>query len=272
MTLSHLVRRIIAPNPSLLTGRGTNTYLVGGGDVTIIDPGPDDARHLQAMLNALRGERVAAILLTHTHTDHAPAAAALARATGAPVRAIIAGERSTPPGRLSGAAVQPLRDGEVLAAGGATLQAIHTPGHASDHACFLLQEEAALFSGDLINSGTTVLVAPPDGDMAVYVQSLERLQRFTLTRIYPGHGDVIEHPAALIEEYLHHRRMREQQILDALQDGPTRILELVRRIYTEVPEALHPYAAQSVHAHLLKLKAEGRVAGAGPGAEWGLVR
>ncbi len=235
----------------MLTGRGTNTYLVGGGEVAIIDPGPDDARHLHAIHEALPGVRVAAILLTHAHPDHAPAAAPLSRATGAPVRAC--------------------SDGEIFGAGGATLQAFSTPGHASDHVCFLLQEESALFSGDLINSGTTVLIAPPDGDMAAYIRSLERVRRFALACIYPGHGDVIDTPAAIIDEYITHRLMRERQVLDRLRDGPARIPELVRRIYAEVPEALHPYAAQSVYAHLRKLRDEGKVTGHDLESEWRLT-
>ncbi len=251
MRLSSLVRRVVAPNPSMLTGRGTNTYLVGSGDVLIVDPGPDDARHLQAMLNALTGEHVAAILLTHAHTDHASAVPALSRATGAPVRMF--------------------GDGQILAAGGATLQALDTPGHASDHVCFLLQEESALFSGDLINRGTTVVIAPPDGDMAVYMRSLERLRRLALARIYPGHGDVIHTPAAVIEEYIAHRLMRERQVLNALRDGPARIGSLVRRIYADVPASLHPWAAQSMFAHLLKLREEGKVTGHDLESEWRLT-
>ncbi len=268
MRLSSLVRRVVAPNPSMLTGRGTNTYLVGAGDVAIIDPGPDDARHVNALRDALSGERVTAILLTHTHSDHAPAASGLSRATGAPVRAFIPQGR---PAALPGVAAQPLQDGEIVAAAGVTLRALYTPGHASDHVCFLLEEEPALFSGDLINSGTTVLIAPPDGDMAVYMHSLERLRGFALARIYPGHGDIIERPVAVIEEYLQHRRMRERQIADALRDGPARIPDLVRHIYMDVPEALHRYAAQSVYSHLLKLRDEGKVTGHDLESEWRLT-
>lgn len=271
MRLSSLVRRVVAPNPSMLTGRGTNTYLVGAGDVAIIDPGPDDARHVNALRDALSGERVTAILLTHTHPDHAPAASGLSRATGAPVRAFIPQGRPAAPATLPGVAVQPLQDGEIVAAAGVTLRALYTPGHASDHVCFLLEEEPALFSGDLINSGTTVLIAPPDGDMAVYMHSLERLRGFALARIYPGHGDIIERPAAVIEEYLQHRRVRERQIADALRDGPARIPNLVRRIYMDVPEALHRYAAQSVYSHLIKLRDEGKVTGHDLESEWRLT-
>ncbi len=253
--LSPLVRRITAPNPSVMTGSGTNTYLVGRGEVTVIDPGPDDARHTHAILGALGGERIGRILLTHAHPDHAPGAVPLARQTGAPVLAFR----------------QPLLGGEILAGGAATIEVLHTPGHSSDHLCFFLQEEQALFSGDLVMSGSTVVIAPPEGDMAAYLQSLERLRRRPIARIYPGHGDVIDAPGAMLDEYIAHRLMRERQVLDALRDGPARIPALVHRIYAEVPQTLHSWAALSVYAHLLKLKAEGKAAGTNQESEWTLT-
>ncbi|OFX35653.1 MAG: hypothetical protein A2Z07_10550 [Armatimonadetes bacterium RBG_16_67_12] len=255
MRLSALVRRITAPNPSPMTGAGTNTYLVGTGDVSVIDPGPDEPRHLETILEVLGQERVARILVTHAHPDHAPGAAALSLETGTPVRAY----------------THTLRDGDLLTGGGATIDVLHTPGHTADHVCFLLREEPALFSGDLIMSGSTVVIAPPDGDMAAYLKSLDRLRGLRLARIYPGHGEVIDDPGGVIEEYIAHRMMRERQVLDALRGGPARIPGLVSRIYTEVPQVLHRLAAQSVHAHLLKLKAEGRVAGTDLESEWRLI-
>lgn len=255
MRHSSLVRRLTAPNPSPMTGAGTNTYLVGIGDVSVIDPGPDEPRHLDAILEALGRERVARILVTHAHPDHAPGAAALCQRTGAPVLAY----------------PRTLRDGDLLAAGGATIDVLHTPGHAADHLCFLLREEQALFSGDLIISGSTVVIAPPDGDMAAYLRALDGLRGLRLARIYPGHGEVSDDPGRVIEEYIAHRMMRERQILDALRDGPARIPGLVSRIYTEVPQVLHRLAAQSVYAHLLKLKAEGRVGGTDLDSEWRLI-
>ncbi|MDR7522816.1 MAG: MBL fold metallo-hydrolase [Armatimonadota bacterium] len=253
--LSALIRRVTAPNPSPMTGPGTNTYLVGTGEVTVIDPGPDDPRHIEAIMAALGRERVSRILLTHSHPDHAPGAAHLARATGASVLAY----------------PLTLHDGEVLVRGSATVEVIHTPGHASDHVCFFLREEQALFSGDLIMSGSTVVIAPPDGDMAAYLRSLERLRQRAIARIYPGHGEPLDEPAAVIAEYLAHRRMREQQILEALRQGPARIPDLVSRIYTDVPPSLHPLAARSVYAHLLKLRAEGRVDGSDLLSQWRLI-
>ncbi|MGQ0570304.1 MAG: MBL fold metallo-hydrolase [Armatimonadota bacterium] len=250
---SPVVRRTIAPNPSLMTGAGTNTYLVGAGDITVIDPGPNDSGHLDTIRDALRGDRVVRILLTHHHSDHAPGAAGLSTRTGAPVMAF-----------------PEIRDGDRFADGGVTLEALHTPGHASDHLCFFLHEEEALFSGDLIMSGSTVVIAPPDGDMAAYLRSLDRIRQRQPSQIYPGHGDVIESPAAVIEEYIQHRRARERQVLEALASGPARIPDLVSRIYVDVPAALHPLAAHSVYAHLIKLRAEGLVAGSDRESVWRL--
>jgi hydroxyacylglutathione hydrolase len=161
-----------------------------------------------------------------------------------------------------------LRDGETIRAGGATLEALYTPGHTGDHLCFWLREERGLFAGDLVMSGTTVVIAPPEGDMAAYLASLERLRRLPLDRIYPGHGQTIDAPAELLAHYVAHRLLRERQIVAALRDGPARIPDLVTRIYAEVPVELHRLAAQSVHAHLLKLRAEGRVRGDDAASEW----
>jgi glyoxylase-like metal-dependent hydrolase (beta-lactamase superfamily II) len=238
-----------------MTGSGTNTYLLGSGEVTIIDPGPDDARHAHAILSALGGGRIGRILLTHAHPDHAPGAVPLARQAGAPVLAFR----------------RPLRGGEVLSSGGATIEVLHTPGHTSDHLCFFLKEEQALFSGDLIMNGSTVVIVPPEGDMAAYLHSLERLRQRDIARIYPGHGDVIDTPRAALDEYIAHRLMRERQVLDALGDGPAGIADLVRRIYAELPQALHSWAAQSIYAHLLKLKTEGKVEGIDRESEWRLT-
>jgi len=244
-----------APNPSFMTGAGTNTYLVGTGDVAAIDPGPDDPAHIAAIVEAAGRERVRWILLTHAHSDHAPGAPRLARETGAQVLAY-----------------RTIGDGERLTGGSPdapfTLEALHTPGHASDHLCFSLREEAALFSGDLIMSGSTVVIAPPDGDMAAYLRSLDRVKQRTLSHIYPGHGDVIETPQAVIDEYIQHRLDRERQVLAALRRGPRRIVDMVWEIYAGVPEILHRMAALSVYAHLLKLRDEGRVIGVDQDTEW----
>ncbi len=264
IVLSALVRRIAAPNPSAMTGSGTNTYLVGTGDVAVIDPGPDDAGHLEAIVRAVGRGRVRWVLLTHTHSDHAPGAPPLARRTRAPLLAIWSRNPAIVLDRT-------LADGETLTGGGFSLQAVHTPGHASNHLCFWMPDEQALFAGDLIMSGSTIIIAPPDGDMAAYLRSLERIRHMHPARIYPGHGDPIEHPAATIEEYVRHRLMREQEVLDGLRSGPRRIAQLVPVIYAGLPESLHPMAALSIYAHLLKLKAEGKVRGADQESEWNLA-
>lgn len=264
VALSPLVRRIVAPNPSAMTGAGTNTYLVGTPEVAVIDPGPDDAAHLDAIVRAVGPGHVSWVLLTHTHSDHAPGAVPLARRTSAPVLAIWSRNPAIVLDRA-------LADGEVLEAEEYTLQALHTPGHASNHLCFWLPEEQALFAGDLVMNGSTVVIGPPDGDMAAYLRSLERIRQRRAARIYPGHGDPIEQPDAIIDEYVRHRLTREQQVLDGLRAGPRRIADLVPVIYRGLPESLQAMAALSLHAHLLKLKAEGRVLSADQDTEWSLV-
>ncbi|MGH9042239.1 MAG: MBL fold metallo-hydrolase [Acidimicrobiia bacterium] len=265
--LSPLVRRIVAPNPGMMTGPGTNTYLVGIDEVAVIDPGPDDAGHIEAIIGASMRERVRWILVTHHHHDHASGVARLARATGAKIVAF-----GVPKGvELDWSPDRRAKDGEVIEGTEWGLEVLHTPGHASDHLCFLLEEERVLFTGDTVLSGTTTVIPHPDGKMAAYLQSLERLRKLRLTRLCPGHGDVLDDPKAVLAEYIEHRLAREQQILEALRDGPAKIKELVVRIYVGVPEALYPMAARSVQAHLVKLKSEGRVSGRDANSVWKLA-
>jgi glyoxylase-like metal-dependent hydrolase (beta-lactamase superfamily II) len=259
--LSPLVRRIVAPNPSMMTGPGTNTYVVGIDEIVVIDPGPDDEGHLDAIAGC-GGDRIRWIVVTHTHEDHAPGVAGLKERTGAEVLAF-----DTDDLPLDGT----LADGDTIEATEFVLRAVHTPGHASNHLCFLLEQERMLFSGDHIMEGSTVVISPPDGDMAAYLASLERLGKLRprLRSIAPGHGHVIDDPAAKIDEYLAHRRAREAQVLDRLRAaGSTTIDRLVTEIYAEVPEVLHPVAARSVWAHLLKLADEGQARGADLDGEW----
>ena len=270
------VRRVVAPNPGIMTGPGTNTYLVGDDRLAVIDPGPDDDAHLEALTGRF-GDRIVAILVTHSHIDHSPLAVRLRRATGAPVIGF-----GPPPAAPAGPAHGPtgldphdatfrperlMRDGDELDLGPARLMAVHTPGHASNHLCFELAGSALLFSGDHVMSRSTVVIAPPDGDMAAYLESLEKVRRLRPARIAPGHGDMIDDPAAVLDGYLRHRREREAQILAALQPdapGGHTIEDLVAAIYVDVPEALHPVARYSVWAHLRKLGVEGRARGAEP--------
>jgi glyoxylase-like metal-dependent hydrolase (beta-lactamase superfamily II) len=262
--LGPLVRRIVAPNPGLMTGPGTNTYLVGIDEIAVIDPGPDEASHLDAIA-ACGGDRIRWILLTHTHPDHAPGAVGLKERTGAQVLAFGATDTSQP------GVVEPdtaIGEGFDLEATEFRLTALHTPGHASDHLCYLLERSRLLFSGDHVMQGSTVVIRPPDGDMAIYLESLRRLLGLRVRAIAPGHGHVIEDPIATVEGYLSHRSAREAAIVRALAAGDRSVDEIVRRVYVDVAEELHPVARHSVYAHLLKLADEGRARGSSIEGAW----
>ncbi|GAC1314134.1 MAG: MBL fold metallo-hydrolase [Acidimicrobiales bacterium] len=265
-TLSPRIRRVIAPNPSMMTGPGTGSYLIGDadGDLAVIDPGPADDGHLDRLAEAGDG-RIRWVLVTHTHEDHSPGVPGLVARTGATSVGFGAKDDFVPSVEAG--------DGWRLQLGATTLRALHTPGHASNHLCWLLEEEATLFSGDHIMNGSTVVIAPPDGDMAAYLTQLERLKTLGLRAIAPGHGRLITEPEAKIDEYLTHRLAREAQILAALDEGTTRtVAEIVALLYADVPEALHPVARFSVWAHLRKLARDGRAAYGDPDdldAPWG---
>ena len=263
--LSPMVRRIVAENPGMMTGPGTNTYLVGIDEIAVIDPGPGDASHLDAIAGC-GGDRIRWILLTHTHEDHSPGAVGLKKLTGAEILAFGPGEGKGKV-RLDGT----LGDGAVIEATEFHLTALHTPGHASNHLCYLLNEERTLFTGDHIMQGSTVVIGPPDGDMAAYLRSLEKLKtiRPRLKAIAPGHGHLIEDPMATIDEYIEHRRAREKQVLDDLRSrGTATIAELVEDIYADVAPELHPVAQRTVWAHLRKLADDGEAKGDRFDGEW----
>ena len=260
--LSPMVRRVLAPNPGIMTGPGTNTYLVGVDEIAVIDPGPDDPAHLDAVAGC-GGDRIRWILVTHTHSDHAPGARSLSARTGAPVLGFAATENFEPD--------QTIGEDFCLEATEFRLRALHTPGHASDHLCYLLEEERLLFSGDHVMQGSTVVIAPPDGDMAAYLDSLRRLRAMRIRTIAPGHGHLIDDPKAKIDEYLVHRDEREANILRAVGEGARTVDDVVARVYVDVRDELHPIARHSVHAHLLKLRAEGKVRGADLDGEWSVT-
>ncbi len=240
------ILRVLAPNPGLRELEGTNTWVVGRWPAVVIDPAVDDATHLAQVLEA--AGRVAAILLTHDHPDHAPGASTLAAMTGARVH----GARET-------GANERLRDGQSLHLPGIALTVVATPGHAPDHVAFFLPRDGALFTGDAVLGRGTSVIDPPEGDLVRYLRSLQRMRELRPRTIYPGHGPVVLDAMAKLDEYLAHREERERQVLAGLVEGARTPEELVPGIYGEYPAELHPLAARSVLAHLLKLESEGRV-------------
>ena len=272
--VSPLVRRLIAPNGGPFTFTGTCSYIIGQGSVAVIDPGPEDAAHLAALLTALQGETVVHILVTHTHRDHSPGARALKAVTGAPIigcaphwqaRALAAGE----PAHLDAANDKDyapdhaLADGETVSGQGYTLGALATPGHTMNHLCFSLAEENTLFSGDHVMAWSTSIVAPPDGSMGAYMASLDKLRGRPETIYWPGHGGPVNEPQRFVRALAHHRRQREVSILNCLKVGPRGVAQIVERIYDNLDPRLKGAAALTVFAHLEDLCARGEAGAAG---------
>jgi hydroxyacylglutathione hydrolase len=256
-TVSPLVGRVLGLNPGMMTGPGTNTYLIGRRDPILIDTGAGVPEYMNGLGDYLaeRGWRQPSrVVLTHRHRDHLGGVSHLReRFPGLRVGKMIHRDADLPE------AVEDLRDGATIEADGATLRAIHTPGHASDHLCYYLEEENAVFTGDVVLAGSTTVIPAEDGDLLDYMRSLRRLQQLGVRRIYPAHGPVVEDGPALIAEYIEHRLLRERQILDVLGGGPSTIPAMVETIYAAVPKNLHAMAGQSVASHLKKLAREGRV-------------
>lgn len=270
-TLSPLVRRVIAPNPGPFTFTGTGVYIVGRGTVAVIDPGPVDPDHEAALDAALEGETVSHVLVSHHHLDHSPLAPKLAAKHGCKTHG--RRPRRTEP---SGGEVRmeagddmsfkpdvQIEDGDVFTGPGWTLEALHTPGHTSNHVCFALKEENVLFSGDHIMAWSTSVVSPPDGDMGDYMTQLERIRERGFDRLWPTHGPAVDDPETFVSAYLEHRRERERQILAEIAAGRTDIRSMVASMYAEVDKRLHPAAAHSVLAHLIHLVKQGRVTTSG---------
>ncbi len=272
MALSPLVTRILAPNPSPFTYQGTQTYLVGQADLAVIDPGPAEAAHLDALIAVIAGRRVKAILCTHTHRDHSPAAAPLAARTGAPIIGC-APLTLEDDGPRADAAFDPdyapdmvLDDGDHVAGLGWALTAVATPGHTSNHLCYALDAERALFTGDHVMGWSTTVVSPPDGDMTAYLASLEKLMSRHDAIYYPAHGDPIPEPLRLVRGTLGHRRMREGQILRHLErQGPSAVPDMVAAMYAAIDPKLHGAAGRSVLAHLIDMQRRNLVAPEGEG-------
>ena len=273
MTLDPPVRHLLAPNPSALTGTGTNTWLVGATEIAVIDPGPDDAAHLAAILGALgSGQRVSHIVVTHAHLDHSALAPRLAQLTGAEIHAFGRSTEGRSPLMSRLASLLPahgegldhdfapdhrLADGGSLSGPDWSLTALHTPGHLGGHLCLALGD--LLFSGDHVMGWSTTIVSPPDGDMAAYMASLDRLAERAWSRFLPGHGAQIANPEARLAELVAHRRQREAQILGALGKTPLTIPELTERVYTGTPRHLLPAAERNVFAHLIDLETRNMV-------------
>ena len=281
--VSPLVRRVIANNPSKYTYHGTGTYIVGHGDVAVIDPGPALDEHRHALGAALDGDRVRAILVTHCHSDHSPLASWLRDESGAPTIAYgphsrietetdedefddgVTIEESTdmefdPDVRVG--------DGEIAAMGtGWTLRAVHTPGHTSNHMCYALDEEHSLFTGDHVMGWSTTVVSPPDGDMRAYIDSLRKVMGRDDKSLWPTHGAPVTSPKPFLDAFLQHRLQREAQVLTAVRAGNSQIEAMVKQLYADVREELHKPAARSVLSHLIKLIDEGQVTAEGRGKE-----
>ena len=277
--VSPLIRRITARNPGAFTYLGTGVYVVGHGEVAVIDPGPvfgpDLSEHIEALTAALAGERVVAILTTHSHADHSPAARPLRAATGAPIYG-----RADPSaggeGEEADAAFRPdveLTDGQEVSGPGWTLRTIPTPGHVSNHVAFALPQENALFSGDHVMGWSTTIVSPPHGDMDDYLASLDRVRDGGFDVLWPTHGPPVRDPDRFLRAYKGHRLARERQVLNALAKGPSRIAELVAALYASTDPRLHGAAARSLWAHLIRLvragtvRAEGGEDGSDPGLD-----
>ncbi|MGD8862790.1 MAG: MBL fold metallo-hydrolase [Myxococcales bacterium] len=260
-TRSPLVRRIVARNPSAFTYHGTGTYVVGHGKVAVIDAGPDQPGHVEALLSALEGEEITHQLVTHTHIDHSPATRHVRERTGA--RTYGFGPHGE--GRYErGAKVEAGADqefhpdevvghGDVISGDGWSIECVHTPGHCSNHLCFALREERALFTGDHVMAWSTSIISPPDGDMADYMASLRLLLDRDDALYYPTHGVPIDDPIPFVRAFIAHREAREAQVLACLQQGVERIPEMVKRMYADIPAFMHGAAARSVLAHMLHM-------------------
>ncbi|MBB3033569.1 MBL fold metallo-hydrolase [Alteriqipengyuania lutimaris] len=256
-----LVTRVLAPNPSPYTFTGTQTYLVGTGeDRAVIDPGPAEVEHLDAILAAAGDAKISAILCTHTHRDHSPAAAPLAEKTGAPVmgcaKLVIAdnGPRADEAFDTTYEPDRVMADGDTVSGDGWTLRAVATPGHTSNHLCFALEESGALFTGDHVMGWSTSVIVPPDGDMSDYMESLAKLYEREDKVYYPAHGKPVDRPQQLVRSMIGHRRQRERQILKVLGDAPRSLPEFIPIMYKGLDPRLEKAAQMSVHAHLIDLE------------------
>jgi glyoxylase-like metal-dependent hydrolase (beta-lactamase superfamily II) len=250
------IRRVIAKNPSPFTLYGTGTYIIGNGQVAVVDPGPADPQHIQAIFDATRGETITHVLVTHTHTDHSPGCALVKKRVDAPTYAygphgagkLEEGVPVEEGGDMDFVPDQLVRHGDIIQGGDWSVECVYTPGHTSNHMCYQLREDQALFTGDHVMGWSTSIISPPDGDMAAYLASLELLLGRDDKVYWPTHGPRIEHPKELVRAFIEHRREREVQILECVGQGVATIRDMVPIMYTSTPEFMFPAAARSVLA------------------------
>ena len=263
-TVSPLIRRVIANNPGPFTFYGTGTYIIGKGTVAIIDAGPPIDSHINALKDALRGETVSHLLVTHTHLDHSPATQDLKEYTGAKSYGFGPHGSGQELGPLKNESVeegadkafvpdQTIADGDIISGPNWTLEAIHTPGHTSNHLCYALLEESTLFSGDHVMGWSTTVISPPDGNMGDYMHSLKRLSKRPERKFWPTHGPSIDEPGLFVPALIQHRYDREKQIINCVKAGITSIPEIVKHLYQDIDQNLHKAAARSVLSHLIHL-------------------
>lgn len=271
--LSPLIRRVIANNPSAFTFHGSGTYIIGRGNVAVIDPGPLVPEHIAAIMKAVGDETITHILITHTHRDHSPGAEPLKQLTGAktygfgPHGGGKPGMELEEGGDIDFVPDVKVNDGDIIEGAGWSMEAIHTPGHLSNHICFGLAEEKTLFTGDHVMGWSTTIVSPPDGDMSSYMTSLEKLLPLDYHTYWPTHGPAITETKPFVEALIAHRHDRMDQIRACLAEGPLSIPDMVTQMYTDVPEFLHPAAARSVYAHILHMRNGGELTSDGAGSE-----
>lgn len=265
--LSPLIRRVVADNPGPFTYTGTGVYIVGTDEVCVIDPGPATPKHMAALDAALEGLKVTHVLLTHHHADHSPLAAPLAEKHGCKVygkslRASQSGKGENPLEAGNDSSFNPdieINDGDIISGKDWTIEALHTPGHTSNHICYALREENLLFSGDHIMGWSTSVVSPPDGDMGDYLESLQRVLECNFDTIWPTHGPAITEVRTFVQAYIDHRHKREAQILKAIESGKNNIMDMVAAMYVDVDKRLHPAAAHSVFSHIIHMVKTDRV-------------
>ena len=253
-----LIKKITANNGGVFTGNGTNTYLIGNDDITLIDPGPNDADHIDKILT-LGGDKIKRILVTHTHTDHSPAALPISKKLNIPMFGRLV-DRDSEWEDETFVPDTVLSHGDTISTNEYTLETIHTPGHASNHLCFYLKDQKCLLTGDHIMDGSTVVIAPPDGNMTAYIESLKLLESYDIDYFAPGHGEFMQEPSKTIQSIIRHRLSRESKVLRCIENNKDQdIDELLLSVYDDVPDILHPIARMSLLAHLIKLEGDRKI-------------